>query len=447
MISEHDNRRLTQVGPDTPMGRLMRRYWLPVCASSQVPTPDCDPLRTRMLGENYIVFRNTDGVVGVLDENCMHRRASLAIGRVEDNGIRCLYHGWKFGVDGTIQETPNHCDERFRQRLKAPAYPCREAGGLIWAYFGPKNQEPPFQQYEFFQGPEENRCIFRINIPCNYLQLFEGGTDSSHVGILHCNMANPEWKDRASFVPDLDDYTSVAMASGDNAPELEIENTPYGYHYAAKREGPQVDGLPTHSVRATAVIMPVLRIIPLREYQFFVFEVPQDDHKTSTYIVCHGPKPFDREKMKVVLGLTDERYWRETDVEYRATPENLWFQDRSRINETWSGMTGLIPEDSSISVSMGPVVERPKEVLVAADAAVVRLRERLLDAIRLHEEKGEALGVSFPDLSRVRSLADTNVPVGKRWFDSAVFGTARRGVVGINGAGIGVTAHTDSPLG
>ncbi len=344
MITSQDNDILTRVGPGTPMGKLMRRYWLPVCTSSQVASPDSDPLRTRMLGENYVVFRNTDGVVGVLDEFCMHRRASLAIGRVEDNGIRCLYHGWKFGVDGTIQDTPNHCDDRFKQRIKAPAYPAREAGGLVWAYFGPKELEPPFQQLEFFHGPDENRCIFRINIPCNYLQLFEGGTDSSHVGILHCNMANPEWKDKAaSFVPDLDDYTSVALASGDNAPVLDIENTPYGYHYAAKRQGPKIDGSDTHSVRATAVIMPVLRIIPLREYQFFVFEVPQDDYRTSTYIVCHGPKPFDREKMKVVLGLTDERYWHEGDFDYRATPENLWFQDRSRIDETWSGMTGLIP--------------------------------------------------------------------------------------------------------
>lgn len=418
MITEQENNLLTQVGPGAPMGKLMRRYWLPVCASSQVQKPDGDPLRTRILGENYVVFRNTDGVVGVLDEYCMHRRASLAIGRVEDNGIRCLYHGWKFGVDGTIQDTPNHCDDRFKQRLKAPAYPAREAGGLVWAYFGPREHEPPFQQFEFFDGPEENRCIFRINIPCNYLQLFEGGTDSSHVGILHCNMANPDWKDKAAdFVPDIDDYTSVAMASGDNAPVLEIENTPYGYHYVAKRQGPEVDGKQTHSVRATAVIMPVLRIIPLREYQFFVFEVPQDDHRTSTYIVCHGPKPFDREKMKVVLGLTDERYWSEHDFDYRATADNLWFQERDRMEETWSGMTGLIPEDSSISVSMGPIAERHKETLVAADIAVVRLRERLLDAVRAHEKNGEALGAALPDLRKVRSLADTNIPAGERWQD------------------------------
>lgn len=417
MISEYENKLLTRVGPGTPMGDLMRRYWLPVCTSAQVAEPDSDPLRVRMLGENYVVFRNSDGIAGILDEYCMHRRASLAIGRVEDNGIRCLYHGWKFGVDGTIQDTPNHCDERFRARMKAPAYPCREGGGIVWGYFGPAGQEPPFQHYEFFDGPDENRCVFRINIPCNYLQLWEGGTDSSHVGILHCNLANPEWKNKASFVPDIEDYTSVSMASGDNAPDIEIENTEYGYHYAAKREGPEIDGKPTHSIRVTAVMMPTGRIIPLREYQFFVFEVPQDDEKTSTYIIAHGPKPFDRDKMRAVLGLDDARLWKENDCEYRATPENLFFQDRGRIDETWSGLAGLVPEDSSISASMGPIVERNKEVLVAADAAVVRLRERLLANLKRHAAGDEPIGLHIADYRKVRSLADTNVPQDERWQD------------------------------
>lgn len=416
MLTAADNQLLTRVGPDSPMGRLMRRYWLPVCTSAQLPKPDSDPVRVRIVGESFVAFRDTAGNIGLLEEFCMHRRASLAIGRVEEGGIRCLYHGWKFGVDGTIQETPNHCDDRFRARLKAPAFPVREAGGLVWAYLGPKDKEPPFQRYEFFDGPEENRCIFRINIPCNYLQLWEGGTDSSHVGILHCNLANPEWKNKASFVPDMEDYTSVALATGDNAPALEIENTPYGYQYGAKRKGPTLDdGRETWSVRVTPVIMPTCRIIPLREYQFFVFEVPQDDHKTSTYLIAHGPKPFDRAKMREVLGLNDEKLWKEGDFEYRATQENRWFQDRSRIEETWSGLAGLIPEDSTISVSMGPIVERDKEILVAADAAVVRLRERLLENIRRHERGEEPLGLSISDYSKVRSLADTNVPVGEKW--------------------------------
>jgi phthalate 4,5-dioxygenase oxygenase subunit len=418
MISAAENELLTRVGRDAPMGRMMRRYWLPVCTSEQIPTPDCAPLMTRLLGENYVVFRDTSGRVGMLEEYCMHRRASLAIARVEDDGIRCLYHGWKFGVDGEIQETPNHCDDRFRKNMRAPAFPTREAGGMIWAYVGPKELEPVFQTYEFFDGPKENLLVFRLNIPANYLQLWEGGADSSHVGILHCNLANPEWKSKPGFVPAIDDYTSVALATGDNAPDIEIENTPYGYHYAAKRQGPPTpDGTPTYSARVTPVIFPTGRIIPLAQYQFFVFEVPRDDASTSTYIIAHGPKSFDRAKMKAVLGLDNERLWNEKDCDYRVGPDNLFGQDRSKMDTVWSGLGGLAPEDASIGVSMGSIVERHKEVLVAADKAVVRLRERLLESVRRHEAGASPFGVDIADYSRVRSLPDTNIQVGGRWQD------------------------------
>jgi phthalate 4,5-dioxygenase len=416
MVTAAENEILTRVGPGTPMGRMMRRYWLPACASSQLPVPDGPPLHIRLLGEDFVAFRDSSGNVGILEEFCMHRRASLVLGRVEDNGIRCLYHGWKFGRDGTVQETPNHCDDRFKASVRAPAFPTREAGDLVWAYVGPKELEPAFQKYEFFDGPDENRCIFRINVPANYLQLYEGGTDSSHVGILHCNLANPEWKNKASFVPDPGDYTSVALAVGDNAPSVDLENTPYGFHYAAKRRGPDTaDGRQTHSTRVTAVILPTGRIIPIAQYQFFVFEVPQDDYKTSTYIVAHGPKPFDRDKMKAVLGLDNPKLWNEKDCEYLATRENRYGQDISRMAETWSGLPGLLPEDASIGVSMTPIVERHKELLVAADSAVVRLRHRLLDSVRLCESGLPPLGVAISDYSNVRSLADTNIPQGEPW--------------------------------
>ncbi len=416
MVTAAENELLTRVGVGTPMGRMMRRYWLPACTSAQLSVPDGPPLQIRLLGEDFVAFRDSSGNVGILEEFCMHRRASLVLGRVEDNGIRCLYHGWKFGRDGTVQETPNHCDDRFKASIKAPAFAVREAGGIVWAYVGPKELEPPFQAYEFFEGPDENRSIFRVNVPANYLQLYEGGTDSSHVGILHCNLANPDWKNKASFVPDPGDYTSVALAVGDNAPDVELENTQYGFHYAAKRQGPNTaDGRPTTSVRVTAVIFPTGRIIPIAQYQFFVFEVPQDDYRTSTFIVAHGPKPFDRAKMKAVLGLDNPKLWNEHDCEYLATRQNRYGQDLSRMGDTWSGLPGLVPEDASIGVSMTPIVERHKELLVAADSAVVRLRHRLLDSVKLSESGQPPIGVTIADYSKVRSLADTNIPQGDPW--------------------------------
>ncbi len=128
MLSREENALVTQVGAGTPLGDVMRRYWVPACTSQQLPHADSDPLRVRLFGENYIAFRDSNGKVGVLDELCMHRGASLALGRVEDCGIRCIYHGWKFAVDGTVMDTPNHADPRMKAKLKAPAYPVREAG-------------------------------------------------------------------------------------------------------------------------------------------------------------------------------------------------------------------------------------------------------------------------------------------------------------------------------
>ncbi|MDB5534012.1 MAG: hypothetical protein JWO28_2327, partial [Hyphomicrobiales bacterium] len=202
------------------------------------------------------------------------------------------------------------------------------------------------------------------------------------------------------------------------APDLEIENTEFGFHYAAQRQGPPLaDGTPTLSTRVSAIFMPTGRIIPLAQYQFFLFEVPADDYWTNTFLICHGPKPFDRAKQKSVLGLDNEKLWNERDCIYQATPDNLYCQDRSQMDVTWSGLTGLAPEDASISVSMGPIVDRENETLVAADAAVVRLRDRVLENLRRVEAGEEPMGLSIADYSKVRSFPDTNVPKGERWQD------------------------------
>ena len=417
MISGRDNEILTRVGPDTPMGRTMRRYWLPVCTSAQLPEPDSRPLRVALLGEAFVAFRDSRGRVGLLDEFCMHRRASLALGRVEKNGIRCLYHGWKFGVDGVVHETPNHPDPRLREGLRAPAYPVREAGGLIWAYIGPKDKEPPLQRYAFMDGPEANRVVLRINTAANWLQLYEGGTDSSHVGILHSNRANPGWL-TASFVRSGEDYNPGALAVADNAPVLDVEATEYGYHYVAKRRGPpRPDGAETWSIRVTPVIFPCGRIIPAPAFQFYVFEVPQHDAKTSTYLICHGAQPVDRAAIIRLMGLDDARFWNERDCEFRAGWDSGMNQDRDRMHENWSGFSGIEQEDAVIAVSMGPVVDRTREYLVAADQAVVYLRRRLLESVRRVETGGDPVGVSIADYTQLRALVDTVIDPTTRWQD------------------------------
>src|SRR5216684_3597888 len=182
MLRPSDNERICRVGAGTPMGEVFRRYWLPVCVSTQIPKPDCDPLRVLLLGEQLVVFRDTNGKVGVLDELCPHRGASLALGRVEECGIRCLYHGWKFAVDGTILDTPNNRDESFKKRVKATAYPVREEGGMVWAYLGAAAKMPAFTRYAFMDAADENRTILRVNVKANYLQLLEGGHPAQQRG-------------------------------------------------------------------------------------------------------------------------------------------------------------------------------------------------------------------------------------------------------------------------
>jgi phthalate 4,5-dioxygenase oxygenase subunit len=386
MLTSQENEILTQVGPGTPMGRMMRRFWLPVCTSAQLPEPDSDPLRAGLLGESFVVFRDTAGQVGVLDERCMHRCASLALGRVEQGGIRCLYHGWKFAADGKVLDTPNNRNARFRDRMRAPAFPVREAGGLVWTYIGPKDQQPEFPHYAFMDGPDSDRAVIRLNTPANYLQLFEGGVDSSHVGILHSDQANPSWMNEEFTPRDDEDFNPGALASPDNAPALEVEDTAFGFHYVAKRQASSTaDG----------------------------GQVPQSDTVTSTYIIAHGSKPIDRDEIIRIMGLR-EPFWNDTDHDFRASWANGLGQERSRMHSNWTGFDGIEQEDAIIAISMGPILDRTREHMVAADRAVIHLRLRLLESVRRHEDGEQPIGLGV-NVSGVRSLPDTVITADDRW--------------------------------
>ncbi|HXF35488.1 MAG TPA: Rieske 2Fe-2S domain-containing protein, partial [Candidatus Acidoferrales bacterium] len=220
-MTAEDQAALVHVGPGTRMGNMMRRYWHPIATSEQLPHPDCAPLRAKLLGEHFVVFRDTNGVVGVLDEWCAHRGISLALGRVEECGIRCLYHSWKFAVDGTVMETPNTADPRVRERVKQRAFPVHEQSGLIWTYIGSAQTQPPFRRFHFDTVPAERRGVVRVNLKVNYLQNLEGGVDSSHVGLLHSNQVRPEWRARQREL----DADLRRLIMNDEVPTLEVENT------------------------------------------------------------------------------------------------------------------------------------------------------------------------------------------------------------------------------
>ncbi len=420
MLTREDNELVTRVGPGTPLGNTLRRYWIPACTSEQIAGRDSPPLRVRLLDENLIAFRDTDGKVGVLEEFCMHRGASLALGRVEDCGIRCLYHGWKFAVDGTILETPNHPDPAFRARQRAKAYPVREAGGIVWTYLGPKEKEPPLTRYRFMDVPEANRTVVRINVHANYLQLWEGGADSSHVGILHSDMARPGWVDR-TFQSAGDVMNPGTLVSDDMAPRLEMEDTAFGFHYAAWRKTGRKDknGTDIENCRIVPLMMPWTRIIPSPTSYYTVFEVAEDDERTATYICVDSPtEAVDRDRVIRILGLDDPRFYDPASCDFLVTAKTVWGQDRDKMRTNWTGLRGLEQEDAVMSMSMGPIIDRTKEHLVAADRAVVRLRRRILENIRRVRDGGDAIGAMLPDLSRLVAT-DVDLPAGSRWQDAA----------------------------
>ncbi|HEX4112254.1 MAG TPA: Rieske 2Fe-2S domain-containing protein [Stellaceae bacterium] len=416
MLSREDNETLCRVGPGTRMGRAMRRYWHPIAASAQVAKPDGAPLRTKLLGEKFVVFRDSAGKVGVLNEYCMHRGVSLALGRVEEGGIRCLYHGWKFAVDGTLLETPNHPDPRLCQALRAPAYPVREVSGLIWTYIGPAAQEPPFRRFGYDEVPASHRVIHRVNVTANYLQLAEGGVDSSHVGILHTNQVRPSWRARRHAA---DAGVLDAAVMEDNAPRLEIEDTPFGYHYAAIRdamgEGGQ-SGL--RNVRVTPVILPTLRVIPATFYYFSVFETPMDDVSTATYVIAHADRPISYDDMTKVHGLDDPRFWSPEDCWFRTNWDERLGQDRDSMNESWTGHRGIQREDVVMAMSQERILDRSVEHLVAADQAVVRLRRRMMDMILLEEAGEPPPGLMIADLTKILAR-DQDIAATDRWQDLA----------------------------
>src|SRR5437773_1661795 len=196
MLTKEENELVTRVGRGTPMGELIRRCWAPACLSEELPEPDCDPIRVRLVSEDLIAFRGSDGRVGVMDEHCPHRGASLFLGRNEEGGLRCLYHGWKMAVDGTVLETPcEPAESRMRYHIKHTAYPVVERGDVVWVYMGPKEHQPPFPNFWWSTVPPENRCVGKIDYECNYVQSIEGAIEHIHGDVLHSGHELMGWTD------------------------------------------------------------------------------------------------------------------------------------------------------------------------------------------------------------------------------------------------------------
>src|SRR5437867_9380804 len=192
MLTPEENELLTRVGPGTPMGEVFRRYWIMAGIAREIPEPDSPPVRVRLLGEDLVMFRDTNGKVGLLAEKCAHRRASLFFGRNEECGLRCIYHGWKYDVDGNILDTPAEpAESMIKHHVKHTAYPCQEANGLVYTYMGPRERMPLLPDLPWITLPSDHVEVTRKMITeGNWLQTQEGNVDSTHSAFLHNRAGN-----------------------------------------------------------------------------------------------------------------------------------------------------------------------------------------------------------------------------------------------------------------
>lgn len=420
MLTHEENELLTRVGPGTPMGDVMRRYWIPALLSAELPRGG-DPKRVRLLGENLVAFRDREGRVALLDENCPHRGASLAIARVEDCAVRCLYHGWLIGSDGAVRETPNEPEAYgFRDRVRARLYPTYEAGGFVWAYLGPASHEPQRPDFEFTHLPIEHVHTMKVRVDCNYAQVIEGVIDSSHSNFLHADSIKPTVTDEgSSYRPDL----LVDRPSNDGRPKIDVKNTPYGFRYAAIRV-PTKDPETRRFVRVTLWMAPFWGMFPApRGWGNVQAMVPIDDtHTMFNYVKYRYDTPISPEERAAheqwsgfVIG---EDILDPVTYAKRWTRENDWLQDRERMRSgaSWSGIRGVNVEDIAVEESMGPIFDRTKEHLGASDAAVIRMRRLLIESARALRDRGEPpIGLGAPVAWSKLRAEEAMVPLGSRW--------------------------------
>lgn len=394
MLSAKDNELMCRTGPDTPMGSAMRHFWTPALLSSELPKPDGDPVHVELLGQSLVAFRDSNGKVGLLDEWCCHRGASLTVGRVEQCGIRCIYHGWLFAADGTVLETPNIQDPKFKKRVKAKSYPVREAGGLIWTYLGAESQIPDFPNFPFIGRPEREILPTVQIIGCNYVTVLEGLLDSSHLSILHISQLT-----KASL-PDIKFVQNTGHMQFYAAPRIESEDTPFGFHYGAVRP---LNG--NAETNITAFVSPFFILNPNDIYMAIV---PMTDEKCAFYSVwwdgerAYGEEPLHSQQLTAVgldldhleaHGMTRSSFY----THNRPQRGNGWRQDRAAMAAGhFTGIHSFVQEDAVVCVSTGGIRDRRSEHLSTADMAIANMYRVLLKSARSVETGGKPVGYGVP---------------------------------------------------
>ena len=451
MLSIEDNELLTRIGPGTPMGDLVRQYWIPALLSSELPGPDSDPIRVRLLGEDLIAFRDSNGKVGMLANNCPHRGASLFFGRNEEAGLRCVYHGWKFDVDGNCVDMPNEpAESDFKSKVRAVAYPCQERGRVVWTYMGSQTQSPPLPGLEWNLVPDSHVYLTKRVADSNWVQTLEGEIDSSHSGFLHTLLEEQDNYDNAPIASNARLYGNSSKGMyykmKDRHPHFEVLDTDYGVLIGARRAA-EADSF---YWRLTQFLMPFHTVIPpYGEDPVFSGHawIPVDDRHTLALCFTYHPlRPLTDDEISRLQhggGKLGHQGLHPTVDAFQPPTSEVWSQFRSIYNKAndyqldtdaqrtirYSGLPGVWPQDSACQESMGWICDRTAEHLGSSDAGIIRARRRLMNAARaLREQGAEPPGVAQPEAYQLRS-ASVVLPRNGSWIDdSAPFREARPGV-------------------
>jgi phenylpropionate dioxygenase-like ring-hydroxylating dioxygenase large terminal subunit len=410
MLTREDNERLVRVGRGTPAGELFRRYWQPACLSTEIAECDGAPVRVRLLGEDLVAFRDTNGRVGLVDAYCPHRRAPLFFGRNEECGLRCVYHGWKFDVDGACVDLPSEPEgSPMKPGIKIKHYPTIEKAGIIWAYLGPEDRLPAPPDYEWTRAPATHAYISKTYEACNYLQALEGGLDTAHSSYLHnLNLGNkslPRQRDRA--------------------PQLDVIRSDYGYSYVSTRKLGE-DG---SYVRVYQYVMPFQQMrggingvrgrndVPKLDGHLWV---PIDDERTNVYNWCYSSDPAFPISAEQAEAQEHESGRGKDDLvpgtfKLKRNPSNDYLIDRQiQKTQSFTGIDGINTQDFAIQEGMGPIVDRSQEYLGTTDRAIVTLRRMLLDATHAVERGETPPGLDPKTHAHIRPY-DGIVPPGADW--------------------------------
>ncbi|MGE0873880.1 MAG: Rieske 2Fe-2S domain-containing protein [Burkholderiales bacterium] len=395
------------------MGEYFRRFWQPVALSRELPAPDCAPRRVQVMGENLLLFRDTDGQVGLIEPRCPHRGADLFYGRNEACGIRCVYHGWKFDVTGRCLERPNMpAKDPYRDRIRIKAYPTSEFGDLVWAYMGPEGASAKVPQLEFGVVPATHRYVTKKLQRCNWAQALEGAIDTAHTSFLHMPAPTIRHDGERLLIPA--DQKRLGWIRDDTSPRLTVVEHAAGFVVGGARNAGDKEIywrvaqflLPSHSSTPAA--------FPGENYYGYTW-VPITDEACWMYTYVWNPEqPIsaeDRQRFDAgynVISAVDSEF-----VPLRNKSNEYMLDREEQRNVSYTGVRGVAEQDTMIQESLGPIADRTQEHLTVTDAAIVRFRQIMLAGAKSLAEGTEPSAPGRPLDYRTRSggwVADSSVP-------------------------------------